>query len=358
MINLFPYEGPIRATLGMVLVGFAALSGWYVLLLPGAILVYTATHRYCPFYAAMGINRRQARENYYLSQIPRHNPAPVMVFDLQGRLKYCNDQTPPALREQIDVSYLLPSMERSGHYSRMYDADDRRYLVRMVPVRETDSVLCYCFDATRQFELQQEMIHTQKELIYAMGEIGENRSQETGNHVKRVAEYSCLLARLAGMDEQQANILKIASPMHDIGKVGIPDSILNKPGRLDAEEWAIMQTHAEIGYNLLRHSDRPILQAAAIVAREHHEKWDGSGYPAGICGEDIHLYGRITAVADVFDALGSDRVYKQAWPLEKILDLLQEQRAKHFDPRLIDLFVENLDEFLAIRDELPDVTTA
>jgi len=200
----------------------------------------------------------------------------------------------------------------------------------------------------------QEIVETQKEIIFTMGAIGETRSRETGNHVKRVAEYSRLLARLAGLPDEEAEMLKMASPMHDIGKVGIPDAVLNKPGKLNAEEWSIMQSHAELGYEMLRHSRRPLLKAAACVAREHHEKYDGSGYPRRLAGEDIHIYGRITALADVFDALGSDRCYKKAWELERILELVREERGKHFDPELVPLFLDNLDDFLAIRDTFAD----
>ena len=202
--------------------------------------------------------------------------------------------------------------------------------------------------------LDKEIIDTQKEVVFTMGAIAENRSQETGNHVKRVAEYSKLLALYYGLSEEEAEMLKQASPMHDIGKVAIPDAILNKPGRFDEDERKIMDTHSELGYNMLKHSTRPLLKMAATVAYEHHEKWDGSGYPNNLKGEDIHIYGRITALADVFDALGSDRVYKKSWELERILKLFKEQRAKHFDPKLIDIFFDNLDEFLAIRDRFVD----
>src|SRR5690606_8958325 len=182
----------------------------------------------------------------------------------------------------------------------------------------------------------------QKEILFVMGEIGESRSKETGNHVKRVAEYSYILAKGAGMSEEEAEVLKMASPMHDIGKVAIPDAVLKKPGQLTDEEYRIMQSHTVIGYNLLKNSKRRILKAAAIVAHEHHEKWDGTGYPRGLAGEDIHIYGRITAVADVFDALASDRVYKKAWDLERIIDLFRRERGRHFDPRLVDVFLEHL----------------
>ncbi|WP_301108118.1 HD domain-containing phosphohydrolase [Sporosarcina sp.] len=202
--------------------------------------------------------------------------------------------------------------------------------------------------------LRNELVETQKEIIVTMGEIGESRSQETGFHVKRVAKYSYLLACLAGIPDHEALKFKYASPMHDIGKVAIPDSILLKPGKLTEEEFSLMKQHTTIGHNVFKNSKRELLQIAAIIANEHHERYDGNGYPAGKKGEDIHLYGRITAVADVFDALGSDRVYKKAWPLEKITAYMKEERGKQFDPGLVDLFLENLDRFIEIRDEFVD----
>ncbi|QOG12276.1 HD domain-containing phosphohydrolase [Arcobacter sp. FWKO B] len=209
-------------------------------------------------------------------------------------------------------------------------------------------------DITEIIELHKEIEDTQKDVIFSLGSIGEARSKETGNHVKRVAEYSKLLALLYGLSEVEAELLKIASPMHDIGKIGIPDVILNKPAKFTPEEFEIMKNHSTIGYNMLNGSDRKLLKISAIIAYEHHEKYDGSGYPRGLKGEDIHLYGRITAIADVFDALGSDRCYKKAWELDRILNLLKEEKGRHFDPILIDLFFENLNKFLAIRDTYKD----
>lgn len=211
-------------------------------------------------------------------------------------------------------------------------------------------------DGIQEIEsLNDEITNTQKEIIYTMGEIAETRSKETGHHVKRVAEYSKLLALKLGLPKEEAELLKLASPMHDIGKVGIPDAILNKPGKLTFEEFEVMKTHAQIGYEMLKHSNKPILQTASIVARDHHEKWNGKGYPRGLKGDDIHIYGRITAVADVFDALGSDRAYKKAWEDEKIFNLFKEERGEHFDPKIIDIFFENLDEIFEIRNRFKDV---
>jgi len=211
-------------------------------------------------------------------------------------------------------------------------------------------------EAKREIEnLNDEIIETQKEVVFRLGSIAEERSKETGLHVKRVAEYSKLLALYSGLPEDEAEIVKMASPMHDIGKVAIPDSILNKPGKFTEEEFEIMKNHSQIGYEMLKGSNKTILKAAAIIAHHHQEKYDGSGYPQGLKGDEIHLYGRITAIADVFDALGSDRVYKKAWDDEKIFTLLKEESGKHFDPKLIEIFFTHLNEFLKIRDTFKDI---
>ncbi|MDF2721708.1 MAG: hypothetical protein K0Q59_1383 [Paenibacillus sp.] len=215
----------------------------------------------------------------------------------------------------------------------------------------------YCTNVTIAFEniyLNQEVENTQKEIIFTMGEITETRSKETGYHVKRVAEYSKLLALSYGLSEEEAETLRLASPMHDVGKVGIPDAILNKPGKLTEDEFEIIKTHAAIGHSMLKHSQINLLNAAAIIAHQHHERYDGSGYPNGIKGEDIHIYGRITAIADVFDALSSERVYKKAWGLPDIVALFQEERGKHFDPALVDIFLANIDGMARIRNEYSD----
>lgn len=202
--------------------------------------------------------------------------------------------------------------------------------------------------------LNEEIEKTQKEIIFLMAEIGESRSKETGNHVKRVAEISALLAKLYGLSEEEVELIKMASPMHDIGKVAIPDAILKKPGKLTDEEFEEMKEHTTIGYNLLKNSERIIIKSSAIIAYEHHEKWNGRGYPQGLKGEEIHLYGRISAIADVFDALASERVYKAAWPLDKIQRLFEEEKGEHFDPVLCQIFLDNFEQFAQIINQYQD----
>jgi len=204
----------------------------------------------------------------------------------------------------------------------------------------------------REIAHSEDLFDTQKEVILRMGAIAETRSKETGQHVQRVAAYSQLLGKLCGLEKSEIELIKLASPMHDIGKVAIPDSILNKPGRLTAEEFEVMKDHAQVGYDMLGTSEYKILQTSALISLTHHEKWDGTGYPRGIAGEEIPIAGRITAVADVFDALGSDRCYKAAWELEKILALFAEEKGKQFDPTLVDLLLSNMDQVLEIRDRL------
>ncbi len=190
--------------------------------------------------------------------------------------------------------------------------------------------------------LDKEVVDTQNEVIQTLSEVVESRSKETANHVKRVCEYAYYLAKKSGLDESESSILKYASPLHDVGKIGIEDSVLLKPGKLTDEEFEVIKSHATLGYNILKNSTRPILKAAAIVAHEHHEKYDGSGYPRGLQGRQIHLYGRIVAIADVFDALSHRRCYKEAWSFEDAMGYMQSHKGSHFDPTLVELFFSDI----------------
>lgn len=208
--------------------------------------------------------------------------------------------------------------------------------------------------AHENLKLRDMIRESQKELSYVIGEAVELRSKETGSHVKRVAHASYLLAKYYGLTEYDAEMIKLASPLHDVGKVGIPDAVLNKPGKHNDEEWTIMRQHAEIGYDMLKKSDNPILQLGATIAHQHHEKWDGTGYPQGLSGTGIDIAGRVTALADVFDALGSNRCYKKAWSNEQIVALVKSESGKHFEPKLVDILLANLSEFTALREDFPD----
>jgi HD-GYP domain-containing protein (c-di-GMP phosphodiesterase class II) len=196
--------------------------------------------------------------------------------------------------------------------------------------------------------LNMELEATQREIIHILGEVSEYRSQETGDHIQRVAEISCMLAKFLGLPENEVERIRLAAPMHDLGKVGIPDAILNKPGRFTDDEYTIMKRHSEIGYNMLHNSKRKLLRFAAEIARSHHERWDGRGYPKGIAGEDIPLAGRICSVADVLDALSSPRCYKQPWPEEKVKEEFIKQRGAQFQPELVDVLMEHWDEIYCL----------
>jgi len=200
-------------------------------------------------------------------------------------------------------------------------------------------------------ERTKELNHTRLEVIRRLGRAAEYRDDMTGFHIIRMSRYSQILALAAGMSEADAEMLLNASPMHDIGKIGIPDNVLLKPGKLDAEEWKIMQTHVDIGVEILSGADSDLMNMAAEVAQNHHEKWDGSGYPRSLAGEDIPFTGRVVAVADVFDALTTERPYKDAWSIDKSVEFLKEQSGKHFEPRLVELFLEILPDILKIREQ-------
>lgn len=195
-----------------------------------------------------------------------------------------------------------------------------------------------------------QLAQSYNDAIYMLGEASEFKDTDTGTHIWRMAAYSSALAAAAGWDQSACLQLEMAAPMHDIGKLGIPDDILHKPAKLDAAEWAIMKTHSEVGYRILSKSSAPLLQMAATIAHHHHEKWDGSGYPCALAGEAIPEMARIVAIADVFDALTTKRPYKQPWPLGQVMDTLQASAGTHFEPRLVALFFGILPQILAIQE--------
>jgi response regulator RpfG family c-di-GMP phosphodiesterase len=208
--------------------------------------------------------------------------------------------------------------------------------------------------AYHNVNLSTEIIETQKEIIHTLGEVVETRSKETANHVLRVGKMAELLALRVGLSEEEATVLRVAAPMHDVGKVGIPDAILNKPGALSEDEYETIKTHTTIGWEILGKSDRRIIKSAALVAHQHHEHWDGKGYPQQLQGEDIHIFGRITAIVDVFDAVINKRCYRDAKELSDVVGILRHGRGTHFDPELVDTFLAHLTEFVNIVKEHPD----
>lgn len=201
---------------------------------------------------------------------------------------------------------------------------------------------------------REDIERTQQELMYILGDAIEMRSKETGSHVRRVSLICEFLAQRLRLDENFVQLIKHATPMHDIGKIAVPERILHKPGKLDAQEWEVMKTHAQVGYDLLYKSKRALPQMGARIALYHHEKWDGSGYPSGLKGREIPVEGRLMAIADVIDALAARRSYKEPWSADKILELLKQERGRHFDPQICDLAIEHFASIMALRDIYPD----
>ena len=200
----------------------------------------------------------------------------------------------------------------------------------------------------------EELRRTRMQVIQRLGRAAEYKDNETGMHVLRMSHFSKIIALAYGFSEARADMLLHAAPMHDIGKIGIPDSIMLKPGRLTDSEFEVMKTHPKIGAEILGDADSDLMNLARIVALTHHEKWDGTGYPEGLAGEDIPIEGRIVAVADVFDALTSRRPYKEAWPVDKTLDFMHSQSGIHFDPALIALLDQCLDDILEVKERWKD----
>ncbi len=195
-----------------------------------------------------------------------------------------------------------------------------------------------------------DLVETRLQVIQRLGLAAEYKDNETGLHVIRMSHYAQILARAAGWTEDMVQDLLHAAPMHDVGKIGIPDHILRKPGKFDDAEWEIMKTHVEIGVRIIGEHETGLLAVARRIAQGHHEKWDGSGYPAGLCGTQIPVEARMVAIADVFDALTTERPYKKAWSVDDACALLTEQKGKHFDPHLVDLFLARLPEILEVKE--------
>jgi len=246
-----------------------------------------------------------------------------------------------------------------GYFQSNNGFENILYLKPHRPLTHVDKNLISIFStnvatALDNIHLNREIVETQKEVVTTLGAVIDSRSKETANHVLRVGEYARSLGLFMGLPESQLEVLSLAAPMHDAGKIGIPDAVLLKPGRLSTDEFEIMKTHTLIGYDILKGSGREIMRAAADIALTHHERWNGGGYPRGLRAEEIPLYGRITGIADVFDALNRNRVYKKAWPRQKLLDFFHRERGGLFDPDLVDLFLDHTDELFAIYKAYPD----
>jgi len=191
---------------------------------------------------------------------------------------------------------------------------------------------------------------TQKAAVFMLGEAGHFNDTDTGVHIWRMSAYARILADELGWDTEQAEMLELAAPMHDTGKIGISDNILKAPRKLKADEWKIMQTHSELGHRILKNGNTPLFKMAANIALYHHERWDGSGYPSGLSGENIDIAARIVAIADVFDALTMQRPYKEAWSLEEALNEIERGSGSHFDPKLVKIFINSSSKIVSIKE--------
>ena len=252
----------------------------------------------------------------------------------------------------LEDEYICVFKTREGFVSILYlRANGFRHRVDKNLVRIYVSNVSIGFD---NLALAREIVNTQKEVILTLGEVVETRSKETANHVTRVAEICYLMALKYGIEPEQAEVFKLAAPMHDIGKIGVAESVLNKPGKLTEDEFELVKKHSRLGYDILKNSNRRIMKTAALVALQHHERWDGTGYPQGLSGEDIHIFGRIAALADVFDALSHKRCYKEKWPLEDVYEFFESQIGKHFDPELTRIFLSCFDEISDVNRRFPD----
>lgn len=233
-----------------------------------------------------------------------------------------------------------------GDETRGFDAGGVDYIAKPVSAPVVRARVRTHLSLVRTEELRA----TRLQIVQRLGRAAEYKDNETGMHVIRMSHYAQMLALAIGMSEAWAEDLLNAAPMHDVGKIGIPDAVLQKPGKLDAEEWAVMQRHAEIGAEIIGDHPAGVLRLARLIALTHHEKWDGSGYPKGLVGDAIPLEARIVAIADVFDALTSRRPYKAAWSMDDAFAYLREQAGKHFDPALVEPFTALQPQILAIRE--------
>jgi putative two-component system response regulator len=284
-----------------------------------------------------------------LAATDKHHPALILLDiempDMDG-YTVCRKLKANTLTESIPVIFVT-SLAEIGNETDGFAAGAADYIVKPVSPPVVLARVRNHLSLVSATQLAQ----SYNEAIYMLGEASEFKDADTGTHIWRMAAYSSALAAESGWDAQACRQIELAAPMHDIGKLGIPDAILHKPGKLDADEFAVMKTHSAVGYKILTKSAAPLLQMAATIAHYHHEKWDGSGYPSGLAGESIPEMARIVAIADVFDALTTKRPYKEIWPLDRVMETLTSSAGTHFEPRLINHFTQILPQILAIKDE-------
>lgn len=269
----------------------------------------------------------------------------VMMPEMDG-YQTCTALKRSPLTRDIPIIFVT-AMSDSGDEQKGFDLGAVDYITKPI----SPSVLLSRVKTHLSLVRVEQLEASYTAAIQMLGEAGHYNDTDTGAHIWRMADYAALLAKLSGWNDNDCDQLQLAAPMHDTGKIGIPDHILKKPGQLDKDEWEIMKSHAEIGYEILCKSSAPLFQLAAEIALNHHEKWDGSGYPNQLTGEDIPESARIVALCDVFDALSTKRPYKEAWSLDKCWEEIEKSTGKHFDPRLAELFLSHKDEFINIKQQ-------
>ena len=284
------------------------------------------------------------------------------ILDGYGVMDQFNELTenhPPAilvLTAQHTQSFRQRALDSGArdYVTKPFDANELLSRIRnLLEVQMAHKYMHYQNEILEQkIQERTKAIHdTRLQVVRCLGRAAEYRDEETGLHIIRMSKMAAVIAKAAGLDGERCDLLLNAAPMHDIGKIGVPDEILLKPGKFEPEEWQNMQAHAQIGADILSGDDSDLMSMAHDIAISHHEKWNGEGYPNRLKGEEIPLVGRVTALADVFDALTSVRPYKKAWSVESAVDLIKEERGQHFDPRLVDLFLENLPDIIEIKEK-------
>ncbi len=278
----------------------------------------------------------------------KHSPSMILLDiempDMDG-YAVCRALKADKRTEAIPVIFVTSLLD-VGHEAEGFAAGAVDYIIKPVSPPIVSARVHTHLSLVRATVLER----SQQDAIYMLGEAGHFKDNDTGSHIWRMAAYAGALAAACGWTADACQLIELAAPMHDTGKIGIPDAILCKPGKLNADEWVIMRTHCRIGFEILSASEAPIFVMAAEIALRHHEKFDGSGYPDGLAGESIPESARIIALADVFDALSMKRPYKEAWPLDQVMASLCEGSNKHFDPRMVDLFVSILPQILEIKE--------
>jgi len=274
-----------------------------------------------------------------LNELTENNPPPILILTAQHTQSYRQRALDSGARDYV---------------TKPFDVDELLSRVRnLLEVQMAHKFMRHQNEIleNKVRERTQAIHDTRLQVVRCLGLASEYRDEETGLHIIRMSKMAEVIAKVSGLDDEQCDLLLNAAPMHDVGKIGIPDKILLKPGKFEPDEWEIMKTHAQIGADILSGDDSDLMIMAHDIALTHHEKWNGKGYPNGLKGEAIPLVGRITAIADVFDALTSVRPYKKAWPVEKAVNLIKEESGQHFDPKLVEAFLKKLPEIIEIKEK-------